>query len=57
VFLDREALQKTVETRELYRFSRKLNRLIKKGEESGNTQRVISLQLDCDSDCLKVVVE
>lgn len=47
----------TVDTRELYRYSRKLKRLIKKGEESGNNQNIVSIKLDCDHDCLNIIVE
>lgn len=57
VFLNEEALRLTAQTRELYRYSRQLQRLIKKGEQSGNTQKVIGIRLDCDNDCLNIIVE
>lgn len=47
----------TAEQRELYRYSREMKRLIKKGESSGNTQKVVSIKLDCDQDCLNIIVE
>lgn len=47
---DREALEKTVETGTMHYHSRSRGRLWKKGEESGNTQDVVSLALDCDGD-------
>lgn len=30
---------------------------MKKGEESGNTQRIISMNIDCDNDTLLVTVD
>ena len=38
-------------------WSRSRNKLWKKGEESGNVQRIISIQTDCDEDTLLVRVE
>jgi len=46
---DREALQRTVETGEMHYHSRSRG-LWRKGETSGNTQRVVSLSADCDRD-------
>ncbi len=47
---DREALEKTLETRRMHYHSRSRGRLWMKGEESGNEQEVVSLALDCDGD-------
>jgi phosphoribosyl-ATP pyrophosphohydrolase/phosphoribosyl-AMP cyclohydrolase len=38
-------------------WSRSRNKIWKKGEESGNFQRIVSMQTDCDSDALLVRVE
>jgi len=57
VYLDREALNRTCEERVLYRYSRKLKRVILKGEQSKNFQRVIKISLDCDSDALLITVD
>jgi len=46
---DREALQRTVETGEMNYHSRSRG-VWRKGETSGNTQRVVSLSADCDRD-------
>jgi len=46
---DRQALEKTVETGEMHYMSRTRG-LWHKGGTSGNTQRVVSLAADCDSD-------
>ena len=46
---DREALERTIETGEMHYRSRKRG-LWRKGETSGNVQKVVSLTLDCDGD-------
>jgi phosphoribosyl-AMP cyclohydrolase len=56
-WMNREALQKTIETRTAVYFSRSRRRLWYKGEESGHVQRVQSLRMDCDQDVLLLTVE
>ncbi|GAC1402814.1 MAG: bifunctional phosphoribosyl-AMP cyclohydrolase/phosphoribosyl-ATP diphosphatase HisIE [Candidatus Velthaea sp.] len=51
-YANREALDKTVETGSTWLYSRSRGALWNKGETSGNTQRVVSLALDCDRDAL-----
>jgi len=51
-FMNREALEKTLETRLATFFSRTRNRLWTKGETSGNVARVESVCTDCDRDTL-----
>ena len=48
---DREALERTIESGEMHYRSRTRG-LWRKGETSGNTQRVISLSVDCDGDAV-----
>jgi len=57
--MNREALEKTLETGRMTYWSRSRKSLWVKGETSGNTQRVVSAHLDCDGDALmfKVVQE
>lgn len=54
---NREALEKTLATRETHLFSRSRNALWRKGETSGNTQRVVEVAADCDADALLYRVE
>ena len=56
-YMNRESLSKTIESGETWFWSRSRSQLWHKGETSGNTQRVISIALDCDSDTLLIRVE
>lgn len=49
---NREALERTMATRETHLFSRRRNALWRKGETSGNTQRVVEIVADCDGDAV-----
>ena len=55
-YMNEEAYAKTVETGEAWFFSRSRQELWHKGETSGNTQKVVSIKTDCDSDALVVEV-
>ena len=52
-----EALALTVETRQTHLWSRSRGTLWRKGETSGNVQRVVSISLDCDRDAVLYDVE
>ena len=56
-FMDMEALKKTFETGYMHYYSTSRGKLWKKGEESGNVQRVKEIYRDCDGDALLFVVE
>ena len=56
-FMNREALQLTVETGHAVYWSRSRNKLWHKGEESGHQQKVHEIRLDCDSDVILMTVE
>jgi phosphoribosyl-AMP cyclohydrolase len=56
-WMNREALERTVRTREAHYWSRSRRRLWRKGEQSGHVQRVEEIRLDCDCDALLVTVE
>jgi phosphoribosyl-AMP cyclohydrolase / phosphoribosyl-ATP pyrophosphohydrolase len=49
---NREALERTMATRQTHLFSRSRQSLWRKGEESGNTQRVLEVVADCDGDAV-----
>ena len=56
-WMNREALQQTVETKQAVYWSRSRKRLWRKGEESGHGQRLVELRLDCDADAVLLKVE
>jgi phosphoribosyl-AMP cyclohydrolase len=56
-FMNREALERTAELGEAFYWSRSRGWLWKKGEESGNVQKVRELRLDCDNDVVLLKVE
>jgi len=56
-WMNREALKQTVETGEAVYWSRSRKKLWHKGEQSGHTQRVQEVRLDCDNDVLLLRVE
>ncbi len=53
-FMNREAVQKTLEDRQVVFWSRSKERLWKKGETSGNILDLVSIDVDCDNDALLV---
>ena len=55
-YMNKESLQRTLETGETWFWSRSRQQLWHKGETSGHTQRVEAISLDCDADALLVDV-
>ncbi|MFW5933929.1 MAG: phosphoribosyl-AMP cyclohydrolase [Actinomycetota bacterium] len=56
-WMDRVALERTIELGESVFYSRSRQQQWHKGATSGNTQRVIDLRVDCDGDTLLVLVD
>jgi phosphoribosyl-AMP cyclohydrolase len=56
-WMNRDALKETVESKRAVYWSRSRNKLWRKGEESGNVQKVVEVRLDCDSDAVLLKVE
>lgn len=56
-WMNRESLQKTIDTGETWFWSRSRQELWHKGATSGHLQQVRSLRYDCDSDAILVTVE
>jgi phosphoribosyl-AMP cyclohydrolase len=52
-----EALRKTVASGEAWYFSRSRNTLWRKGETSGQAQRLVEMRMDCDQDAVWIKVE
>ncbi len=51
-FANRDAMKKTLETGLMHYYSRSRKKMWLKGEESGHTQQVVSLTVDCDGDAI-----
>ncbi len=56
-WMNRDALAETLATGRAVYFSRSRGKLWRKGEESGQVQRVIDLRLDCDGDAVLLLVD
>ncbi len=56
-YMNREALERTLESGEVHFWSRSRGELWHKGATSGNTQSLRSLRYDCDGDTLLALVE
>jgi len=56
-YMNQLALDKTIETGVAHYWSRSRNALWRKGDTSGQVQRVVSLSVDCDQDALRLTVE
>jgi phosphoribosyl-AMP cyclohydrolase len=56
-WMNREAFEETRRTGAAVYYSRSRGRLWRKGEESGHTQRVVGIYVDCDADTILLKVE
>ena len=56
-FMNSESLQLTLERGEAVYWSRSRQKLWHKGEESGHTQKIISIRTDCDKDVILLTIE
>ncbi|WP_100400196.1 bifunctional phosphoribosyl-AMP cyclohydrolase/phosphoribosyl-ATP diphosphatase HisIE [Bacillus sp. FJAT-44742] len=55
-YMNKESLEKSIETKETWFYSRSRQELWHKGETSGNTQTIEDIRFDCDQDALVVLV-
>lgn len=55
-YMDKEALELSLSTREAHYFSRSKQRIWKKGESSGHVQHIEAFKIDCDNDTLLIKV-
>ncbi len=56
-WMNRESLALSIKGGQVVYWSRSRNKLWRKGEESGNTQKLLDIRLDCDADVLLLEVE
>lgn len=55
-YMDKEALELTINTNYAHYFSRSKQRIWKKGESSNHTQEIKSISIDCDNDTILLKV-
>ncbi len=55
--MNTEALQRSISTGDAWYFSRSRQKLWRKGETSGNTQKIVEMRVDCDQDAVLIKVE
>lgn len=56
-YMNRESLEISIKEKRTCFWSRSRQELWRKGETSGNVQKIVSITADCDKDALTVVVE
>jgi phosphoribosyl-AMP cyclohydrolase len=56
-WMNRDSVAETLATRRVCYFSRSRGRLWRKGESSGQQQRLVELRLDCDGDTVLLLVD
>ena len=55
--MNAEALRLTIDTGEVHYYSRSRKKLWKKGESSGEIQKLVEMRTDCDQDVVLLLVE
>jgi phosphoribosyl-AMP cyclohydrolase len=56
-WMNRESIEETLATGQVCYYSRSRGRLWRKGERSGQVQKLVELRLDCDGDTLLLLVD
>ena len=56
-WMNAEAVARTLETGKVTYWSRSRKSFWVKGETSGHTQKLVEMRVDCDRDCLLVLIE
>jgi phosphoribosyl-AMP cyclohydrolase len=55
--MNAEALKRSIDTGDAWYFSRSRSQLWRKGESSGNVQKIVDMHIDCDQDALLIRVQ
>ena len=55
-WMNHESIIETLQTKQVCYWSRSRKKLWRKGESSGNVQRLVEFRFDCDQDCILMMV-
>jgi phosphoribosyl-AMP cyclohydrolase len=55
--MNAEALALSIQSGDAWYFSRSRNKLWRKGESSGNIQKIVEMRIDCDQDAIWIKVQ
>lgn len=56
-WMNEEAINKTLKLKQVHYWSRSRQKIWRKGETSGNTQKLVEFRFDCDNDCILLLVD
>lgn len=56
-WMNRESIEETLKTNQVCYYSRSRQKLWRKGESSGQTQKLKEMQIDCDGDAVLLLVD
>ena len=56
-WMNKEAIIKTIETNDIYYWSRSRSKLWRKGETSGHVQKLVEFRFDCDNDAILLLID
>ncbi len=56
-WMNRESIEETLATGQVCYYSRSRSQLWRKGETSGQTQKLLELRIDCDGDAILLLVD
>jgi len=56
-WMNRDAIEETLATGQICYYSRSRQKLWRKGETSGQTQKLLELRIDCDGDAILLLVD
>lgn len=56
-WMNAESIEETLKTNQVCYYSRSRQKLWRKGETSGQTQKLIEMQIDCDGDAVLLLVD
>lgn len=56
-WMNSQSIEETLQTKQVCYWSRSRKELWRKGESSGNVQKLVDFRFDCDKDCILILVD